>query len=196
MMRLLSVAVLALACAPARSADQNSPKNPPPPRAAPVRPNGVTRKPAGAARNPGDRKAIGPGITNPANPVSHLYRATPEERERALERIPAAQQERMRKNLEWFDRLPKEQQQLVLGRAERFEALPQQGKQAFQQAMRDLGALPQDRHQAIGGALRRLQMMPADQRGKVLESDQFKGQFSPEELKILSGLSTVMLPPQ
>jgi hypothetical protein len=197
MMRpLFSIAVLALAGAPAWCAEQNNATKSPPPRAVTARPSRATRDPGGVPRAPGGGKAMGPRITNPANPVSHLYRATPDERERALERIPAAQQEQMRKNLDWYDHLPKEQQQLVLGQAERFEALPPQGRQAFQQAMRELRALPKDRHQLVGGALRRLQMMPAEQRGRVLDSDQFKGSLSPEELKIISGLSTVMLPPQ
>jgi hypothetical protein len=191
MTRRFPFAALTLACAAGWAADQQSAaKSPPPPRAVPVRPNG------GVPRNPGGGKNMGPRITNPANPVSHLYRASPEERERALERIPAAQQEQMRKNLDWYDHLPKDQQQVVIGRAQRFEALPPEGRQAFQQAMRSLQALPQDRHQAVGGALRRLQIMPAGERVKILESDQFKSRFSPEELKIISNLSTVMLPPQ
>jgi hypothetical protein len=37
--------------------------------------------------------------------------------------------------------------------------------------------------------------MPDEQRAKVLESDQFKSRFSPEELKIMSDLSAFMLPP-
>jgi hypothetical protein len=101
----------------------------------------------------------------------------------------------MRNNLQWFDGLPKQQQEIVLRQTERYEALSPDARKAFQQRMRDLQGLPQERRQAVGAALRRLQVMNDDQRARVLASDQFKSRFSPEEQKIISDLSEVLIPP-
>src|SRR5947209_3230354 len=183
MVRPLQLAGLTLACVAAWGADQkNAPKNPPSEAARPNaarNPGGAKALPGGGGRNVpgGGGRNMGPRLTNPANPVSHLYRAAPEERERALERFPQQQQEKMRTNLQWFDHLPKPQQEIVLHQAERYEALPPQRRQEFQQRMRDLQGLPQERRQAVGAALRRLQVMPDDERVKILNSDPFKARF-------------------
>src|SRR3954468_20601310 len=114
-LQLAGLLLITLAC---YAADQKAPKNPPAAKVLPERP---------APKGGGVPKAgakMGPRLTNPANPVSHLYRATPEQRDRALEKLPARQQEAMRKNLEWFVSLPKEQQAAVIKRSERFDNLP------------------------------------------------------------------------
>jgi hypothetical protein len=194
MVRRIQLAALALGCATAWGGDQkHAAKSSPPPRPAAVRPNGGPRNPGGG-RNPGAGK-MGPGLTNPANPVARLYRASPEERERALEKLPAKMQDQFRTRLQWFDNLPPNQQRMVLNRTDRFAALPPERQAAIREQFVALNKLPQERKAAIGAALRRLEIMPDDQRVKVLESDQFKSRFSPEEQKIISALSAVMLPP-
>ena len=138
---------------------------------------------------------LGPRLTNPASPAARLFLATPEERERAIEKFPPAQQEAIRKNLQYFDSLPKEQQQIMIRRTEKLAELPPEKRRAFMQQMQALNHLPPGRGLAVRGALRRLQMMTDEQRSRVLESDQFKSRFSPEEQKIIADLSEVMLPP-
>jgi hypothetical protein len=138
---------------------------------------------------------MGPGLTNPSNPVTQLFRASPDQRDRALEKLPAKMQEQFRARLKWFDGLPPDQQHIVLNRTERFAALPAERQQAIKQQFQALNKLPQDRKAAIGQALRRFEVMPDDQRLKVLESEQFKTRFSPEEQKIISDLSDFMVPP-
>src|SRR5262249_22621991 len=77
--------------------EQKAVKPPPPPR------NDVL--PRGGARG-GPRSAggvlpkAGPRLTNPGSLAARLYKASPQERERALEKLPAAQQENIRKNLD------------------------------------------------------------------------------------------------
>jgi hypothetical protein len=140
-------------------------------------------------------KAMGPRITNPANPVTRLYRASPEERDRAIEKLPAPMQERFRRNLNWFDNLPKEQQEMVMRQSERFAALTPESRRDFLTQMRALNQLPPERRRPVVQALRRLQMMPDADRAAILASEEFKGRFSPEEQKMILDLSQVMLPP-
>ena len=147
----------------------------------------------GGARNGFPKK--GPRLVNPNSPAARLFQASPEERERAIEKFPPARQEAIRRNLDWFDHLPRPQQQMVLRGAERLANLSPERQRAFQQQWQALQRLPQERKVAVGMALRRLQVMSDDQRVRILESEQFRNRFSPEEQKIISGLSDVMLPP-
>jgi Protein of unknown function (DUF3106) len=188
----VQIAALSLACASALAADQKNAaaKKPPAPRAEWSGPNSGSRNSGGGGRR------IGPGLTNPSNPVTRLFRASPEERDRALEKLPAKMQEQFRARLQWFDNLPPVQQQLVLNRTERFAALPPERQQAIKSQFQALNKLPQDRRGAIGQVLRRFEVMPDDQRAKMLASDEFKSRFDPEEQKIIADLSEVMLPPQ
>jgi hypothetical protein len=150
---------------------------------------------AGAFRGGGTPKA-GPRFTNPANPVARLFRTTPDQRDRVLEKLPQAQQERARQLLAWYDRLPKAQQEIVLQRQERWDSLPPERRREVQQSIRALQSLTPERRQAVNQAFRRLQTMPEDQRTQVLNSDQFKSRFSPDEQKIVLDLSEIILPPQ
>ena len=151
--------------------------------------------PAGRAARRGGAPGVvakGPRLTNPANPAARLYRATPEERDRALEKLPHAQQERFRQNLKWFDSLAKEQQELVLRQVDRFSSLPPERQSALAGQLRALNALPPDRRAAVRGALRRFQMLSPEDRETVMGSDAFKNRFSAEEQKMIQELSGVM----
>lgn len=143
---------------------------------------------------PGARQ-VGAPIINPANPVTRLYKATPEERERALEKLPPKMQEQFRNQLKRFDSLTPAQQQLQLKWVERYSALPSEQQTAFRQQLQALQKLPPERKQPIATALRRLEGMPDARRRQVIESDEFKSRFSADERKMISDLSVVMLPP-
>ena len=143
----------------------------------------------------GGGNALGPRINNPGSPAARLYRMTPEERERALERLPAQRQEAIRRQLQYFDSLPKDQQEVMLSRTERFAALPPEKKRAFMQQMQTLNRLPKERHQMVGAVLRRLQSLPDAQREVIFNSPQFQNGFTPEEQQMIRDLSEVMLPP-
>ena len=137
---------------------------------------------------------MGAPIINPANPATRLFKASPEERERALEKLPPAMQEQFRAQFKRFDSLTPQQQQLQLQWVERYSALPADQQLTFRTQLQNLSKLPPERRQPIATALRRLEGMPDEQRRKVLDSEEFKSRFSAEELKMISDLSVVMLP--
>ncbi len=153
----------------------------------PVRPRALAGTPkAGAAR--------GPRLNDPGSPAAWLYRATPEQRDRAIEKLRPLQRERIRRNLAWFDSLPKEDQEIVIKRTERFSALLPEKRRAFALQLQTLNRMAPPRRQAIGAALRRLQRMPDERRAAILASREFQERFSPDEQKIILDLSEVMLP--
>jgi hypothetical protein len=142
----------------------------------------------------GGPAARGPRLTNPASPAAWLYRATPEQRDRAIEKLRLGQQERIRENLAWFDGLPKEDQEIVVRRTERFAALSPEKRQAFAAQLQTLNRMPPPRRQAIRQALMRLQRTAAARRARALDAPELRGRFSPEEQKMILDLAEVMVP--
>jgi len=185
----LLVATLAAGVA----ADQKNAAKEATPRPANIRP--VPRPPA--AKNGGVPKQprMGPPLSNPASPAAQLFRASPEERERALEKVPPKIQEAIRKQLEAFDALPKEQQEIRIHQSERWAALSPQRKLELSQQLKALQTLQPDRRREIVVALRRLQVMPEADRQRILNGPDFKGRFSADEQKLIADLSDVFLPP-
>jgi hypothetical protein len=185
---------LLLACSAAWPADQGGDAHGEP------QPHPIVGKPAtGGAPKPGNprtpKRPIGPPLSNPASPVARLYRASPEERDRALEKLPPKMQEQLRIQLERFDAMPKEQQQVFIRRAERFAAFSPEQKMAVARQLQALNKLSQDRHRAINRALRELAPMSEEERHAAVASEEFKARFSPEEQTIIADLAEVMLPP-
>ena len=142
----------------------------------------------------GGGRAKGPRLTNPGSPASRLDRATPAERERALEKLPLRQQEQIRKHLSWFDGLAKPDQAIILRRAERYESMSPEARRVFNQQFRALAQLPPGRRQAVGAALRRLQTLPDEERARIMASPAFRDRFTEEEQKLISDLSQVIPP--
>ena len=200
MTRALPFAGLLLAGGMVFASDQKPPaKNPPPPaaKAEVVRPGNPPRNavgPNGANRMPGNRPAPTP-LINPGNLVTRLYKASPEERERALEKLPPNMQEQFRNQLRRFDSLTPAQQQMQLKWVERYSALPKAQQDAFKLQWQALGKMTPEERRPIAAALRRLEGMPDEQRRKLLDSEEFKSRFTAEELKMISDISVVMLPP-
>ena len=149
----------------------------------------------GAARKNMKGAPKGAPLTNPGSPAARLYRATPEERERVLERLPIGQQDRMRRELARFDSLPKDQQTVMIKRSERLAALPPEKQRAFMRQMQALNRLEPERTRAVRQALMRLAALPDDQRSDALNREEFRSRFSEEELQIITDLAAVMMPP-
>ena len=145
--------------------------------------------------NPRAKQPIGPPLVNPGSPAARLYRATPEERDRALEKLPRKLEEQLRAQLQRFDALPKPQQEIMIRRAERYAALSQEQRDVIRQRLSALRNLPPERRAAVGRTLRRLQPMSEEERLQTVASEEFKSRFSTEDQQIIADLSEVMIPP-
>ena len=158
----------------------------PPPKAA--QPKGGAPKaplPKGAAR-----------LVNPTSVAVRLFRMSPEEREHALEKLPNEQaRDNARKLLAWFDGLSKDQQDIQLRRLDRFAQLTPEKRAEVGGLVFEANHLPPARAAAVRQALARLQQMTDQQRDVVLHRPAFQAQFSPEELRIISGLADAWMGP-
>jgi len=165
---------------------EESPPQPKPAKAAPAKGGAPKQQPIpkGAAR-----------LVNPS-PAARLFRMSPEEREHALEKLPTEQaRENARKQLEWFDSLPKDQQAAQLRRLDRFAELTPEKRAEVRGLIVEANHLPPARAAAVRQALFRLQQMSDPERENTLHRPAFEARFSPEELRIITGLSDAWMGP-
>jgi hypothetical protein len=135
-------------------------------------------------------------IVNPDSVAARLMLATPEQRERALARVPADRQQEIRQQLAWFDGLPKEQQDVQVRRLRHYASLPPDQQLIVRLAAQALAKLPGERRQAVRRALAALQTLPQPQRALRMNNPAFRSRFSPDELKIIEDLADGwLLPP-
>jgi hypothetical protein len=194
MIRALQIGGLVLACGVMCAAEQRgeSSKAAPAPRPAAARP---AAPPAKAPNKIPPARPVGAPLINPSNVVTRLYKASPEERDRALEKLPPKMQEQFRSQLKRFDSLTPPQQQLQLKWVDRYSALPRQQQESFKLQWQALAKMTPEQRRPITTALRRLEGLPDAQRRQLLESEDFKSRFSADERKMISDLSVIMLPP-
>ncbi len=178
MLRPLQIGAAMLAWAVYGFADQGTPQ-PPPPRSAPR-----------ASQPKGGGNAVPKGgVGMPGNPVERLLRMPPAERERALEKLPLPQQERIRRRLQQFDSLPQAEKDRQLLRADQLWSLPADKQNLVRQQMQVVRQLPEDRRRLLQREYRQLSRMPEDARRARLSSDAFKSRFTTAEQQALSDLS-------
>jgi hypothetical protein len=145
-----------------------------------------------AAKAPG----AGRQILNPESVAARLMLATPEQRERALAKLPPERQTEIRKQLAWFDGLTKAEQDVQIRRLDRFASLPPDQQVILRLQVAALAKLPPARRQALRRALVNLQRLPQAQRAVRMNNPAFKSRFSPEELSIVEDLAGALLLPQ
>ncbi|PWU04493.1 MAG: hypothetical protein C5B51_16720 [Terriglobia bacterium] len=152
-------------------------------------------RPAPAQRPAAAAKAAGkeaPRLANPGAIVQQLMQMTPEQRERALEKLPPQRQAQIRQRLDQFDRLPKQQQERRLEQLRQLSSLPPETQTQVRQQMRAFNQLPVVRRRAVAIELQRLRRMPESERQARIGSEDFQNTFSPSEQQILSDISENM----
>ncbi|GEM_PF-2141539 len=136
-----------------------------------------------------------PKMANPSAIVQQLIRMTPEQRERAIEKLPLERQAQIRENLRRFDRLPKAEQERRLRVVEMFAQLPPEKQDLVRRQIQAFNHLPDDRRRLVSAAFQRLRRMPESERQTRLESQAFRNRFTPEEQQIIADLAENLPPP-
>ena len=142
---------------------------------------------------PGAKPA--PKLGNPGTLVRQLMRMSPEQRERALEKLPPQRQAQIRERLQEFDNLPKAEQQRRLQLSEHFANLPPEKQDLVRRQIQAFNQLPDDRRREVGAAFQRLRRLPEADRQARMASRQFQARFSPTEQQMLADLSANLPPP-
>jgi len=131
----------------------------------------------------------GPRLTAPNGAIERLLAMPPEQRERVLEKLPAAQQQALRRRFEQFDKRPPEERARLLEMWKQMESLPPERRELLTRQMQAFNALPDDRRIVLRRALNQLSRLSTEDRGARLADDQFQKNFSSTELKMLTDLA-------
>jgi len=174
----------------------------------PQRPDGQWhhfQKDGGPAPNrPSRPYAARPPQNQPGHAGNWLRRykdLPPSQQHRALEndpqfrRLPPPQQKRLQNRLQHFSSLPPQQQERVLNRMETWEHLTSNQKQQARQLFQQFKQLPPDRREAVNQAIRGMRGLTPAQRDQLINSDQYRNAFSPQERRLLGGASRLPLAP-
>jgi hypothetical protein len=139
-------------------------------------------------RKTGDAKAA-PRIGLPNENIERLLAMPPEQRDRVLEKLPQAQQDRLRQRFEQFDKRPPEERARLLEAWKRVESLEPEKRELLTNQLRAFNALPDERRKVIGPALNQLRRMTPEQRANRLKNENFRARFSEDELRMMSDIA-------
>lgn len=114
---------------------------------------------------------------NPAQQLERFQKMSPEDREKALKKLPPARRARVEQQLENLDRLTPQQRERRFRRLEAFQNLPPQRRQIVRQEIEDLRSLPP--------RLRRDRLYGSEMKG-----------FSPDEQQLIRESFPGIHPPQ
>jgi hypothetical protein len=117
---------------------------------------------------------------------------TPEERERALRRLPPERRRRIREQIARFNSLPAMEQRRLRERYRRLNALPPERQETVRQQLRRLRELPPERRRTLAREARLLRALPEPERAARIEGEEFRTAYSPEERRILQDLAGIL----
>jgi hypothetical protein len=109
--------------------------------------------------------------------------------------LPQQKQNELVNRLREFNSRPPEQKQQILNRMETFEHMSPQQQQQARNLFSQYRAMPEDQRNKVSQAYRRLRGMPPSARNELLNSDEFKNNYTPEQRDLLRGMTDLNLTP-
>jgi len=125
----------------------------------------------------------------------------PNQQERQLQNdpsfrsLPPQRQQQLMNRLREFNSRPPEQKQQILNRMETFEHMSPQQQQQARNLFSQYHALPEDQRAKVSQAYRRLRGMPPSARNDLLNSDEFRNNYTPEQRDLLRGMTDLNVTP-
>jgi len=151
------------------------------------------------------RGRLGPGYAvHPSPRQQHLpqwfrqhQHLSPQEQERALRsepgfnRLSPMEQQRLSNRLRQLDTMPPAERERTMDRMEAFERLSPTERQQVRSTVQQVTRMPEYRRRMMHKAFHDLSQMPPQQRREIMDSPEFRGQFSSQERGWLGTLLSV-----
>jgi Protein of unknown function (DUF3106) len=124
----------------------------------------------------------------------------PSEQEQKLQSDPAFRslspdkQSRLMERLKKFNNQPPEKKAQILNRMETYEHMTPQQQEAARSLYSQYRGLPDDQKSKINQAYRRLRGMPPSAREELLNSPEFRNNFTDDERNLLRGMADLNMP--
>jgi hypothetical protein len=142
-----------------------------------------------ARRPPGTRSERAAGLKTP---IDEFERMSPEQQQRALERLPPGQRQKLQERLQRFNRLPPEQRQTLRNLYNRLHELPAGQQESVRKAINRFSEQAPERQQAMRDELRSLSALPVQDREARMASGEFRNSFSRREQGIVRDMLPVL----
>jgi len=121
---------------------------------------------------------------------------SPQQRARALEKLPPERRRRIEQLLNQYQNLSPEERQQLSFRAEMFDQLPPERQDIARRLFRQFNQLPPERQALVREEFRSLRAMrPVDRRARI-QSPEFSDKFAPREQQFLRQFSRLLSPAQ
>jgi hypothetical protein len=128
-------------------------------------------------------------------PIEEFETMSPEQRQKALDRLPPEQRQKLQERLQQFNELPAERQQALKNLYNRLHQLPSDRQNAVRQSINKFSQMPPERQQAIRGELTNMANMAPEERKLHVSGPEFRQKFNKKEQEIVRDMSEV-LPPE
>ena len=155
-----------------------------------------------AGMNPTPRATPGavvpaqPGVPrnarSPRTPIDELETMSPEQRRKALDRLPAAQRNKLQERLQKFNELPAEQQQSLRSLYNRLHQLPAERQAAVRKAVNRFSQQSPERQQAVRDELQSMANLSEQERQARLGSSAFRKEFNRKEQGIVRDMAPLL----
>ena len=125
-------------------------------------------------------------------PIEEFETMSPEQRQKALNRLPPEQRQKLQERLDRFNQLPPERQQALKNLYNRLHELPPERQNAVRQSINKFAQIAPERQQAIRGELTNMANMPPEERRTYVSTPEFRQKFNKKEQEIVRDMSEVL----
>ena len=109
--------------------------------------------------------------------------------------LPQQKQNQLLDRLRNFNSQPPQKKAQILNRMETFEHMTPEQQATARNLFQQYHNLPEDQRNKVSQAYRRLRGMPPDARDQLLNSDEFRNDFSEEQRELLRGMTDLNVGP-
>ena len=110
-------------------------------------------------------------------------------------RLPADKQNHLLDRLRNFNSQPPQKKAQILNRMETFEHMTPEQQANARNLFQQYHNLPEDQRNKVSQAYRRLRGMPPDARNQLLNSDEFRNNYTEEQRDLLRGMTDLNVGP-
>jgi hypothetical protein len=153
-------------------------------------PAAFARRPPGEHLGRGTRPPVSRTPRAPAakTPIDEFERMSPEQQQRALERLPPGQRQKLQERIERFNQLPPAQQRTLRNLYNRLHQLPVNQQESVRKAIDRFSKQTPDRQQAVRDELRAMAAISERDRKARMASAEFRNRFGRREQGIVKDM--------
>jgi hypothetical protein len=130
-----------------------------------------------------------PAAPQARTPIDRWNQMSPEERERELAKLPPERARQIRERIRRYNQLPPQVKRALREGYQKFAELPPDKQEIVRQRMREFRELPLERRPLVRREIGQLRALPEAQRVSRMNSEEFRGQFSPQEQEIIRDMT-------